>query len=96
MKYEDLQFTINNNGKEIVCDILSLIRKSKNEAYVVFTDGEKDEAGEIILKYGRLVRVNDDFELRAGVDEYELETIKEAFEKDVVDLAYEIAKEIGD
>lgn len=88
MKYDDLKFTVTNNeGKPVTCDILTLFPKDKTESLVVFYDDERDSDGNIVLKYGRLLKIGDDFELKACVDESDLSLIKEQFHADLVDLA---------
>ena len=87
MKYEDLEFTIIYDGEEITCSILSLIPKDDIESYVVFTDHSLDEEGNLILKYGRLIKDNGEYELMAGITPNELDLIKKGFEDDLHDFA---------
>lgn len=88
MKYDDLEFTIMNNNNQIVnCNIVSLIPKNDYESYVVFIDDTRDENDNVVLKYGKLVNVDDEYELRTGVEPYELEYIMDKFHEDLVDVA---------
>lgn len=91
MEYEDLAFTVTDkNGKEVECNIVSLIPKNDTESYVVFFDDTKDENGNIVFKYGRLVKDNDEYELKTGINENELEYIQNWFHYDMVNLASSI------
>lgn len=94
MKYDDLKFTIiNNNGEKVQCDILSLFPKNDFESYVVFIDDERDENNNIVLKYGRLIKEDNEYELKSGIDDDELNYIKDKFHDDLVDLANSIIKD---
>ena len=91
MQYEDLAFTVTDkNGKEIECDIVSLIPKDEYESYVVFIDDTRDELNNVVLKYGKLIKNNDEYELKAGIDQNELEYIQNCFHEDLVNLAASI------
>lgn len=91
MKYEDLEFTIMDKNNQIVnCNIVSLIPKNDYESYVVFIDDTRDENDNVVLKYGKLVNVDDEYELRTGVEPYELEYIMDKFHEDLIDVANSI------
>ena len=87
MIYDDLSFTIMNNNKIVNCDIISLFSKNDYESYVLFIDDTRDEKNNVVLKYGKIVKIADDFELRAGVEPYELEFIMDKFHEDLLDVA---------
>lgn len=94
MKYDDLKFTItSSNGETVQCDVLSLFPKNNLESFVVFIDDERDENGNVVLKYGKLVKVDGDYELKAGITDEELNYIKDKFYDDLVDLANSIIKD---
>ena len=78
MSYDDMNFTIlDKNGKEVFCDIISIIpSEDKEKNYVVFTDYSKDINDEIVFMYGTLVQDGDDVVLENGVSDVELEYIK--------------------
>ena len=90
MKYEDLDFTITQNDKTIDCSIVSLVPKDDRESYVAFTDYTTDGEGNVIIQYGRLIEDNGEYELRAGVDEEELEKIKREMKDDIMKLSHDI------
>ena len=93
MIYEDLTFTIEReDGREVECNIVSLFPKDEIESYVLFFDDTKDENGNNILKYGKLIKKGDDFELKAGVEPDELEYIKDNFYDEIVELANKIVE----
>jgi uncharacterized protein YrzB (UPF0473 family) len=76
--YDDMNFTIlDNNGKEVFCDIISLIPNEDNtKTYVVFTDYSKDEDDNIVFMYGNLVIDGEDINLERNVSEDEVTYIK--------------------
>ena len=87
MANEELKFSVkDNNGEIIDCNIVSLIPIDDEESYIVFLDGEKDLEENAVFKYGKLVKINDDFELKAGVDNNELEYIKDCLYYDLMEI----------
>lgn len=87
MKYEDLSFTIKNNqGIDVVCDIISVIPNKDNneEPYVVFTDYMLDENDEFILQYGKVIEVEGDFVLKTVNDPSIVEYIKSELSDEIV------------
>lgn len=88
MQYDDLKFTIPDmTGRKIDCEILSLIPKSKDEAYVVYTNREIDENANIILLYGRLLKAGNDYVLKGDITPEEIQLIKDGFHEDLVDYS---------
>ena len=87
---DNIEFSYIQNGKEVVCTIISLIPKEENEFYVVYIDEEKDENNNPILKYGKMLKKEDEYALAAGIDNDELEYIKEEFKEDLRKLANKI------
>lgn len=90
MKYDNLSFSlINNDGEEIVCDILSVIpnEENSNEPYVVFTDYMLDENKKFVTQYGKIVEENDEYTLKEVTDEIVIEKIKNALANDIISYA---------
>lgn len=91
MGYDDLKFTVlDERGKEVECNVISLFPKNEKEGYVVFVDGEIDEEGTILLKYGLLVREDDGYSLKTGISENELELIKSHVEEDFIKFGHDV------
>lgn len=86
MKYEDLSFTVNKDGVDLTCDVLSVVpnEENENEPYVVFTDYLLDENNEFILQYGKVIEVEGEYVLKNIEDETIIEKIKNALNDDVV------------
>ena len=96
MEYEDLTFSIkNNNGDTVECNILSIVPIDNSEAYVIFIDGEKDDNLNYIFIYGKLVKNDEDYELKAGVSELELNYIQENFYNEILELSKKIIESRG-
>ena len=96
MKYDDLSFTVKNaQGKEVVCDILSVVPndKNENEPYVVFTDYMLDENDEFVMQYGKVIEVDGEFVLKSVNNNSVIEKIKEALTDDVVSYVNEQIQE---
>ena len=91
MGYDDLKFTVlDERGKEVECNVISLFPKNEKEGYVVVVDGETDEEGTILLKYGLLVREDDGYSLETGISENELELIKNHVEEDFIKFGHDV------
>lgn len=86
MLEDDLKFNINVDGKEIECNIISMSKIDDHSFGVLFTDNEIDENGNIIIKYGKMISNDDEFDLVADLNESELENIKGLFAKDLNNL----------
>ena len=87
MKYEDLSFdTINDDGIEVQCDILSIVpnEENKNEPYVVFTDYMLDENDEFILYFGKIREENGNYLLERVSDKDTVLKIREQLTDDIV------------
>ena len=96
MECEDLTFSIkNNNGDTVECNILSIVPIDNSEAYVIFIDGEKDDNLNYIFIYGKLVKNDEDYELKAGVSELELNYIQENFYNEILELSKKIIESRG-
>lgn len=83
-----MNFKIIEDGKEIICDIVLTFRDENNNInYIVYTDGTKDENGELEIYASRYKLVD---------DSYVLEGIKNDYEWDLIDNMLEAKyKEIG-
>ena len=89
--YDDLTFTVKNMmGEDVRCNILSLIPKDENESYVVFTDQQVDENDNIILQYGKLLKIGDEYTLKGGLMDEEVEKIMEGFHADLMKFSRSI------
>ena len=87
MKYDYLDFTIDDGyGNDIECNIISMLKMNDNEILVLFIDDERDEKDNVVLKYGKLLKNDDDYELISGVSEDELDSLKKEFEKDLLEI----------
>ena len=91
MKYDDLSFTITDiDGKDVRCEILSLIPKDDVESYVVYTNRDEAEKGDINFYCGKLIRIGDEYELKGGLSEEEFDTVKKGFHEDLKDYSHYI------
>lgn len=60
----DMNFKVIENGKEIECDILLTFRDESNDInYIVYTDGTKDDEGDLEIYASRYVIKDKDFYL---------------------------------
>ena len=87
MKYEDLSFqTIDENGIEMINDIISVIPNEKNseEPYVVFTDYTLDENDEFIKNYGKLIKEKDNYYLKTDLEQRELYYIEKQSKEEII------------
>ena len=85
--YIDLKFTvINEEGKEVTCQILSILPMGGNDFYVIFTDGKLDSDGIPIFQYGKMLEVDGEYELKGKVTEEEFEMIKSHFANEIETL----------
>ena len=63
---------IDNNGKQIECDVIFTFKDdSNNISYIVYTDGTKDESGDLEIYSSRYVLENDNYILQAIENDYE-------------------------
>ncbi len=92
--YDDMNFTIlDKNGKEVFCDIISIIPNDDNtKTYVVFTDYSKDEDDNIVFLYGNLVVKDEEVELETDVNEEEVHYIKSKLGDDFCNHVIEYLK----
>ena len=58
----DMNFKVIENGKEIECDILLTFKDDNNDInYIVYTDGTKDDEGDLEIFASRYVIKDYDF-----------------------------------
>ena len=87
MKQEDLIFKVDNGfGEEVECKIVSVKKYNDNEILVLFIDDERDEDNNVVLKYGKLIYENNEYELIRCKEKEELEELKKQFNKDLEEL----------
>ena len=70
-----MNFKIIENGKEIECNIVLTFRDDNNINYIVYTDGTKDEDGELEIYASRYKMVDNSFLLEEIVNDYEWDLI---------------------
>lgn len=85
---ESLKFTIFDevNNTNILCEIYSILPISNQEAIILFTDYSTDSNKNILLKYGRLVKDGNEYQLLRDVDDNYLEQLKNTFYADLKEL----------
>jgi len=76
-----MNFKIIEDGKEIVCDIVLTFRDDNNDInYIIYTDGTKDEDGELEIYASRYKMVEGSFILEEIVNDYEWDLIDNMLE----------------
>lgn len=91
MEYDDLDFSfIDSNGEERICEILSIVPNSDNELLTMYMDGSYDENGNALFKYGKLINVDGEYELKKCSNENEVIDIINKFNEDLYKLANDI------
>ena len=76
-----MNFKIIEDGKEIVCDIVLTFRDDNNDInYIIYTDGTKDEDGELEIYAFRYKMVEGSFILEEIVNDYEWDLIDNMLE----------------
>ena len=85
---ESLKFTILDevNNTNILCEIYSILPINNQEAIILFTDYSTDSNKNILLKYGRLVKDGNEYQLLRDVDDNYLEQLKNTFYADLKKL----------
>lgn len=67
-----MNFKIIDDGKEINCNILLTFRDDNNDInYIIYTDGTKDEKGDLEIYSSRYILDNGNYILEAIENEYE-------------------------
>ena len=76
-----MNFKIIEDGKEIACDIVLTFRDDNNDInYIIYTDGTKDEDGELEIYASRYNQVDGSFILEDIVNDYEWDLIDNMLE----------------
>lgn len=76
-----MDFNIIKDGNTVTCDILFTFKDPNNDInYVVYTDGSKDEFGELEIYASRYVMDEDDFILKPIENDYEWNLIDNMIE----------------
>ena len=88
--------TIDENGEEVINDVVSIIPSEDNsdEPYVVFTDYSLDDKDEFINKYGRLKKNMDGgFFLDLNLTSYEKSYIEKMLDDEIIKHVSEAIEE---
>ena len=76
-----MNFKIIENGKEIICEIILTFRDDNNDInYIVYTDGTKDETGELEIYASRYIIDNNQYILKDIENDYEWNLIDNMLE----------------
>ena len=76
-----MNFKIIEDGKEVVCDIVLTFRDDNNDInYIIYTDGTKDEDGELEIYASRYKQVDGSFVLEEIVNDSEWDLIDNMLE----------------
>ena len=82
-----MNFKVIDNGKEIVCNIVDLFRDDNNDVnYIVYTDGTKDDDGELELYASRYTLTDNNYILKPIENDFEwnlIDNMLEARNEDV-------------
>lgn len=86
MNFDDLSFEIETNGRKYKCDILEVVPNDKNsdEPYVVFTNYDLDENDNFREMYGKLISINDEFNIDTELSDEEIKYIDTTREDEIV------------
>ena len=67
-----MKFKVENNGKEIECDIVCTFKDKTNDRnYIIYTDGTKDDVGDSIIYASRYTEKDNSIILEDIENEYE-------------------------
>ena len=78
-----MNFKIYQDGKEILCDIVLTFRDDSNDInYIVYTDGTKDDEGDLEVYASRYIEKNNDYYLMPIENEYEWNLIDNMLESE--------------
>lgn len=76
-----MKFKVIDNGKEIECNILFTFKDESNDInYVVYTDGTKDNDGDLKIYSSRYVQENKNIILKPIESDYEWDLIDNMIE----------------
>ena len=67
-----MNFRIYEDGKEIVCNIIKIFKDDSNDInYIIYTDGTKDDDGELEIYASRYIMENNNYILKDIESDYE-------------------------
>ena len=76
-----MNFKIYENNKEIVCNIIKIFKDESNDInYIIYTDGTKDEDGELEIYASRYILENNNYILTDIENDYEWNLIDNMLE----------------
>ena len=76
-----MNFKVIENGKEINCEIILTFRDDNNNRnYIVYTDGTRDESGELEIYASRYIISNNNYILQEIENDYEWDLIDNILE----------------
>lgn len=76
-----MNFKIYENNKEIVCNIIKLFKDDSNDInYIIYTDGTKDDNGELEIYASRYILENNKYILTDIENDYEWNLIDNMLE----------------
>lgn len=76
-----MNFKIYENNKEIVCNIIKIFKDESNDInYIIYTDGTKDEDGELEIYASRYILENNNYILADIENDYEWNLIDNMLE----------------
>lgn len=83
-------FTVyDDNGQEVDCEVITTFYCEETDAhYVVFTSGESDDEGNVIIEVSKYDPKSEDMELLAIVDEKEQEIVQERLDN-IIEVKFE-------
>ena len=82
-----MNFKIYDNGKEVECEIIMTFKDESNDInYIVYTDGTKDNEGDLEIYASRFVLENNDFILQPIENDYEWNLIDNMLESKVKEV----------
>lgn len=82
-----MNFKIYDNGKEVECEIIMTFKDESNDInYIVYTDGTKDNEGDLEIYASRFVLENNDFILQQIENDYEWNLIDNMLESKVKEV----------
>ena len=76
-----MNFKIYENNKEIVCNIIKIFKDESNDInYIIYTEGTKDEDGELEIYASRYILENNNYILADIENDYEWNLIDNMLE----------------
>ena len=76
-----MYFKIYENNREIICNIIKVFRDDSNDInYIIYTDGTKDNDGELEIYASRYILENNNYILKDIENDYEWNLIDNMME----------------